>query len=58
MPDEVSFKDDPVAYRQALIKAIEWKEGEGSAQYLASAARIYGVDEDAIRKVLKRKEKA
>ena len=27
MQDKISFKDDPVAYRQALAKAIEWKEG-------------------------------
>ena len=56
MPDKISFKDDPVAYRQALAKAIEWKEGEGPAEYLVPAARIFGVEEDAIRKALKRKE--
>ena len=56
MQDKISFKDDPVAYRQAIAKAIEWKEGEGSTEHLVTAARIFRVDEDAIRKALKHKE--
>src|SRR6266480_588854 len=56
MQDKISFKDDPVAYRQAIAKAIEWKEGEGSTEHLVTAVCIFRVDEDAIRKALKHKE--
>ena len=56
MQDKISFKDNPVVYRQAIAKAIEWKKGESSTEYLVTAAHIFRVDEDAIRKVLKHKE--
>ena len=55
MPTRITSKSDPVAYKKALVDAIEWKEGEGSAETFSTIGTIFQIDLDAIRIALNRK---